>query len=238
VRPDVARAELATWPTDERYFFDKFKIHGWSHVGLVPASEVSAGVIGLSQQAFWNEYHRRELLHTLGARWGEFTDEMREGIEEKAIAGPDRWPREEDHEYEDRRDETALRVLGWLQLHGCGLSNRTVELLVTLRAARPEWRRSWEEYADHSYDVKARWVGRDTDPSALAEVPVGQILETADRRSRRDEIGSTDVAPFDGLVAQRPQRALLALSVKARQSSYPQPYWRCRATAILIPLRH
>ena len=201
-------------------------IYGWSHVGLLAASEVSAAVIGLSQRAFWNEYHRRELLHALRARWPEFPDEMRARIEARLIAGPDRWRREEDREYEDRRGETSLKILRWLQHHGSDLTRQTSELLGTLRASRPEWRASWEEHADHSYDVKARWVGRDTDPSALVQVPIGQILETADRRSQRDGIGSTDVAPFDGLVAQHPRRALLALSVKARQSSYPRSHWR------------
>jgi hypothetical protein len=69
--PAHARAEVAQWPADEEFFFDKLRTYALMNVGLFSGHECAEGILALPEQGFWNRHHRRELLHTLRARWSE-----------------------------------------------------------------------------------------------------------------------------------------------------------------------
>lgn len=147
-QPDIARDELRRWPIKDQYFFDKLRIYAWSYKSLFSATEVADGLVGLWQEGFWNEYHRRELLHTLRARWADFGLEDRRRVEARVILGPPAWVNEDSDSLEQRKLRTACTLLGWLDRHGCELSSESQKVLSALREMLPEWHASREERAD------------------------------------------------------------------------------------------
>jgi hypothetical protein len=76
-QPERARAEVGLWPKDDEFFFDKLKIYALMKPNLFSGHESAEGILALSDRAFWDNYLRRELLHTLRARWSEFPDGTR-----------------------------------------------------------------------------------------------------------------------------------------------------------------
>ena len=228
--PDVARDELRRWPSDDVYFFNKLRIYVWMRPDLVAGHEAASGILSLSEDGFWGEYHRRELLHTLRARWQDFGVGERRRIEERIGGGRYRWSGEAEEDYRLSKIHTAATMWGWLQHQGCELSDTTRELLATLRRSMAGWTPSWDQAADRSFDGRAGFVAIDSDPSELVGVSVSGILDLASRGTRRSDLEFKRHAPFDGLVARHPRRALAAVSFRARHGEYPTPFWRTLLT--------
>ena len=67
--PELLRADIALWPQEEPFFFNKLRLYAWTFGVLCSGDEVGDGLLSLSDQAFWKEYDRRELLHLLQRRW-------------------------------------------------------------------------------------------------------------------------------------------------------------------------
>jgi hypothetical protein len=224
--PDVARLEVSRWPLQEEFFFDKLRIYAGMRREVLTGEDVVSWLVSLPDARFWNVHHRRELLHTLRARWGDLSSDARAQIESRIIAGPARWRDEEDAQYHARKASTAATVLGWLESHGCQLSADARAILLELRAADPRWQPAWDEAADESFDARGGAVRTESDPSGIVEAPVGKLLDVADQHSKSRIGDFTDRDPFRGVVEQRPRRALAALSYAARQDQFPQRFWQ------------
>jgi SIR2-like domain len=224
--PEFVRKELAIWPKHDEFFFDKLKIYAWMKAKLFTGEEAASGLLGLSQEGFCNSYHRRELLHTLKARWADFSPAERAQIEGRIIAGPAQWEKEQDTDYELQKSVTSATILGWLQREGCELSADSLTRLPQLRAANARWSSSWDERADMSYDGRAGWVSTEPDPVKILDVPVSQLVKIAEEHTTRRPGEFKEYLPFRGLVEQRPFRAVAALSYEARQERFPVEFWR------------
>ena len=73
--------------------------------------------------------------------------------------------------------------------------------------------------------IKSSLVETDSDPSLIIDAPLGQIIPLA--RQHTEYVFPESVnRPFDGLVVQRPVRAVAALTHAARQGEYPAEFWR------------
>jgi hypothetical protein len=224
--PDLARAEVKRWPSDEQFFFDKLRLYAWGNPQIAFAPEVGAGVLLLSDSAFWDLYQRRELLHLLAKRWSDIDATGRERIEARILAGPSRVHEEPDPEYARRKAISAARILGWLQSHGADLGDSARQALPLLRAADPRWQASWDEHADASSDIRSGYVRVESDPAGILSAPPAEIIAKAAEHSGHAPSEFTTRDPFRGLVEQRPRRALAALSYEARRHQYPTQYWQ------------
>jgi hypothetical protein len=224
--PNTARAELQRWPSDEEFFFDKLHLYAWRNSRICSGAEVGAGVLGLSDAAFWNLYQRRELLHVLAERWNDIDAPSKERIEARILAGPSRIEEEPDAEYTRRKAISAARVLGWLQSHGAVLGDSAQQALPQLRAADPRWQPSWDNHADAASDVRAGYVQVESDPAQILSVPLGAIIAKANEHSGHALSEFTTRDPFRGLVERQPRRALAAVSYEARRQQYPTQYWQ------------
>jgi hypothetical protein len=224
--PEFARQELERWPQNDEFFFDKLKIDAWMKPELFPARDVASGLLGLSDDGFWKSHNRRELLHTLRERWSDFSKEERARIEDLIIAGPAPWKAEEEKDYKQRKSITAATILGSLQRHGCELSANTLAQLPKIRSADSRWSPSWDENADRSYDGRGGWVSTEPDPVKILDAPVSQLVKLAEDHTTRPPGEFKEYLPFQGLVEQRPFKAVAALSYEGRQGSFPTEFWQ------------
>jgi hypothetical protein len=221
----VASDEVRRWRDGEKYFFDKFRIYAWMNPALIPGREVAEGVLRLSEDAFWESSHRRELLHTLRARWGQFGNQMTRQIESRIIKGRERWQDEKMRDHQVRVRTTAATMLGWLRWQGCELSPQALRRLEQLQNQIPDWRDSWVETADYALEGRSGFVATDTTPSVLLDAPLSQIATLVEKHSREDVFAFVEYQPFRGLVQQHPRRALAALSFEMRRGNVPSHLW-------------
>jgi hypothetical protein len=221
-----ARAEIGVWPQDDEFFFDKLKIYVLMNAHLFSGHECAEGILTLSDRAFWDNYLRRELLHTLRARWGEFINEDRRLIEERILRGPDQGDQEDPTEYAPRKASAAATIFGWLTLHNCEISEDIQRELPRLREANLDWRPSWDASADHDWESRGGNVTVNTDASKIIDAPLAEVASLAEEHTTHPVGEFTEYRPFDGLVKERPLRALSALSLQARNGHYPTRLWR------------
>ncbi|WP_375157618.1 SIR2 family protein [Bradyrhizobium sp. RDT46] len=223
--PIRAHADTLLWPQTEEYFFDKLKLHVWTK-SLFSGEEVADGVLRLQEQSFWNGYNRRELLRLLKSRWNDLPQTYREQIEARIIGGPPPRSDEDPLAARTRHAGTAAAMLGWLSRSGCNLSEATMSRLPELRAQDPDWNDRWEVTADYSLDGRTGWVSVKDDPRRIIDLPIPQVIAAAEQNSTRPSMEFIEYRPFEGLVKQKPQRALAALAFEGRLGKFPVRHWQ------------
>lgn len=236
--PIRARADALLWPQTEEYFFDKLRLHAWTKP-LFSGQEITDGLREFQEQSFWNGYNRRELLHLLKSRWNDLPQGSSEQIESRIIAGSPTRPDEDPLAARKQRAGIAAGILGWLSRNGCNLSESTLNHLPELRAQDPNWNESWELTADYSLDGRTGWVSVKDDPKSIIDLPISQVIAGAEQNSTRPFLEFTEYRPFDGLVKQKPQRALAALAFEARLGRFPISHWQTALSewTTSLPLR-
>ncbi|WP_292198631.1 hypothetical protein, partial [Mesorhizobium sp.] len=170
-------------------------------------------------------YLQREILQLLSARWPDFSTQEWAAIETRTMEGRDRYKTEPEDTFRRDAAESAAVRLGWLGQHGCALSKLAQAFLEEQRR-QPGYRRVWEEHAADDRDGRAGWVERRKDASKLLDIPLNEILSWAARASGRDHETFVEHVPFEGLVRERPFRALSALAFEARRGKYPAQFWQ------------
>jgi hypothetical protein len=223
--PEAAKLETSIWPAPDRYFFDKFRVFAWKNNAIFSGTEAAGGILSLSQESLWNGYLQREVLHLLKARWVDLSPAEQALVEERVLAGRERYSSESQEDYENRNTILVGARLGWLEKNGCKLTSKAQDFLNTCRN-RSDWNTVWETTADHDMDPRSGFVERRKDAGDLGAVPLGQIISNAHERSVKDRDNFVEFVPFEGLVRERPLRALSSLSLEGRTKKFPIRYWQ------------
>ena len=195
-------------------------------VDIIASEVVASGLLGLADDGFWDPHTRRELLWTLRARWPDFSSDSRSKLEQRLLNGPNKWRSEEAEEYEHRRTQESAKCLEWIQTQGRELSDSTVDRLERLKKTIPGWGDSMTEGADQSLETRSGWIQTDTNYERLLEEPIPEVIETAGQLRKRIVGSFVNVDPFEGLVKERPRRALLAVAAEARKGKHPHVFWQ------------
>lgn len=226
MHPELIRADTALWPGEDPYFFDRLRLYVWSLDTPFAENEVGAELLALSDKTFWNTSHRRELLHLLRRRWQGLSSEKRRLLEERIVGGREKYEGESDEDYDRWSSIQSASILGWLSNQGCELSHDTKAVLPLLRSAHPDWSPEWDENADDDGIREGGWVTTDADASVLLRAPVSQVISLAQDNTRSSHDYLVDYKPFNGLVQQRPSRAVAALTLETKRGEYPEEFWR------------
>ena len=223
--PELVRVDMVQWPKEDPYFFDRLRLYVWSFDTLFSGDEVGDGLLSLSDKTFWDSSNSQVLLHLFRDRWQGFSDEKRKLIEDRIIGGREKYEGESDEHYNRWSSIQSARILGWLAIQGCDLSNATKAVLPLLRSAHPDWSPEWDEDADDDSIREGGRVTTDSDASVLLGAPVSQVISLAQENTKSSRDYLVDYKPFNGLVQQRPNRAVAALTLAAKRSEYPKEFW-------------
>lgn len=222
----AAKQEFLSWPTDDDTIFTRLRI--WASRERSTVSDVDFGqfIASLSDDAFWNSYHQRDLLLVIEDRWKKLSGASRKVIEKKLLKGPKRWRREKVTAFENRRAWSILTRIHWLQKSGCKFSSVINVQAKLLRAAVPDWKEEYGAKAADSLTGRTGWVRTNTAHEQLAETPLSQVLLQAKERSGRSDDFLIENDPFAGLAAKRPARAFAALTHAAKRENFPAWAWQ------------
>ena len=188
--------------------------------------DVAQRLLAISNEAFWEHYKRRELLMMLKARWADFSDESRSAIENRIAEGFPIPQGKDENDFAKLRATTSAVMLGWLLREGCSLTSATHQRLGELRKVDTNWSPQWDEGAASSNEGGGGIVRTVTDPSSIIQLPLDQVVPVALQESK-DPLGELrSYRPFIGLLAERPTRAVAALTCAGRRGEFPRELWR------------
>ncbi|MCE2027307.1 SIR2 family protein [Sessilibacter corallicola] len=224
--PNVLKGYVFTWRSHERYFFTKIKLFALNHPELFNSNEVAEIILNLSQEAFWDWSNKRELLFLLNDRWDEFDLSDRNTIVERLFLGPDNnedWSQEE---FTNNKIDTSCRYIKWLVLQGREFNSEDITQLDDMISSLPKWYDEWALNLLTQNNPRVRSIHTDESPEELIDVPISEVIEVAESISKRDHFSNYNKQPFDGLVKEKPRKALSVLSGQAKLGEFPEEYWR------------
>jgi hypothetical protein len=227
VNIDVAAAqhELSAWPVNDNTIFSRLRIWAYGKAELIPAQALGPALASLSDEAFWDRYHQRDLLLVLAGRWKDLLPDAQKELEARLLKGPTKWEDEDDAHYEERRAWASVDRITWLASKGCNFTFDMETEVATLRSAAPEWKLEYADKAAESLESRGGWVRTEKDYSELLNVPLSSLLNKASELTgRAGYLEERD--PFAGLSDERPVRALAALTKAAKGDEFPEWAWR------------
>lgn len=222
----AAKREFLSWPTEDDTIFARLRIWASKEKCIVSDNEFGRFISSLSDTAFWDKYHQRDLLLVIAGRWKHLNVESRKLIEQKLLIGPKRKPREKIVDLDRKRVLSILNRLQWLKNKECKLSVNTCKQMQLLRSAVPDWKEGDGKNAADSLEIKARRFITNTNYEKLTETPISRILSEAKKLSDQSDDWRMINDPFSGLAAEKPVRAFAALTYAAKQNDFPDWAWQ------------
>ena len=220
----AARREFAKWPIEDDAIFTRLRIWVAGKPDLVPDDQFGLILADMSDEAFWDDSHEWDLLHTLSARWNGLSDDIRVEIETRLLKGRSRRQQEKEEDFKKQCALSILARITWLSRRGCKQHLNLEEETDRLRELVPEWN---PEDADAVVRYWGTRIGGsiETDHSALLGIPLASVLSTARSLSGRRRRGNLFVVydPFGGLSDVRPVRAFSALRMAPDEGDFL--YW-------------
>ncbi len=222
----AAKHEFLSWPADDDTIFSRLRIWGSGKRSIVSDDGFGKMIASLSDTAFWNSYHQRDLLLVLAERWPKLKSAARKSIEQRLLKGRQRWRREKLADFEERRAWSTLERMQWLLDSGCKFSPGACKGMKLLREAALNWKPEHGAKAVESLEGRTGWVKTDTNHEGLSNTALSSLLARAKELGGRSSDFLVKNDPFAGLAAQRPARAFAALTHAAKQGDFPERAWR------------
>lgn len=222
----AAKVEFLSWTTEDDTIFARLRIWASANESIVSNNEFGQFISSLSDTAFWDRSHQRDLLLVIAGRWKKLNVESRKLIEQKLLIGPKQWSQEKIVDFGERRDRSILERIQWLQNKQCKLSASTVKQVQQLLSAVPDWKEVYSEGAADSLDARSGFVKTNTSYEELIEIPLSQILQQAEKISSRSDDWLVENDPFYGLCVEQPELAFAALTHAEKRGDFWKRAWQ------------
>lgn len=222
----AAKREFLSWTTEDDTIFARLRIWASKEKSIVSNDEFGQFISSLSNTAFWDWSHQRDLLLVIAGRWKQLNVESRKLIEQKLLIGPKQWPHEKNVDFDRRRALSILNRLQWLKNKKYKLSARTIKQMQLLRSAAPDWQEVNGESAADSLDARSGFVRTNTSYEELIEIPLSQILQQAEKISSRSDDWLVENDPFYGLCVEQPELAFAALTHAEKRGDFWKRAWQ------------
>ena len=225
----AAKNLVLGWTFDDPYFFRKLKLYALNFEVLFDIDEVYYWIIQLSEEEFWCDNNRRELLFLLKDRWSEFSEFQRHNLT-KTVLSPPFTLFSADIDNPNEIAYLHVAIYGrWLVLNGCEFPEPSLNRLNSIvKELGDIWNDNLAVNSTISrYPVYIR-MGIDEDPTPLEGLPIHNVIDEADKIARSDleNINSNVRKPFTGFVKDNPESALLALTDAKEKDQYPVVHWK------------
>jgi hypothetical protein len=222
---NAARSEFNKWPNDDDNIFARLKICATGKSELITDNEFGSTFDSISNAAFWNSGHSRDLLLTLSKRWNDLPLETTLKLGRRLIEGPSIWKNETKEKFIERKAWDTLNRINWLNEQGCKFTLDIEAVTSQLRKPIPDWKPEYAGAAARSFEGRSGWVRTETESSALLKEPIANTLTKAKELSGRLGMEFVEHDPFAGLSTERPVRSFAALRLAAKYGDFPEWAW-------------
>jgi len=223
----AANKELSVWVSKDEYLFIRLGICAAGISGLVSDQAFFTQLVNLSDELFWEYWHRSDLLHVLAQRWNTLTKVMKQTLEQRLLAGIQPSDDETTEDFNERNAFIILSRLHWLNNQGCLFTFDLAEETQRLQAYAPEWKPERANNAAESWGIRT-WTGRRAPDESCAELlteDLANILSKAEELASRKSDFRVDKEPYSGFCKARPRRSFSALTIAAKQENFPRWDW-------------
>ena len=224
LNPKLAIAHVTLWDEGDSYFFRKFKLYALSKPNLFGANDAARIICSFNQETFWDINVVRELLFTLVDRWIDFSDEKKEALARRIVAGPDRMNHWSEEEYPTIRDRFAAKYGRYLQLNKCDLPDTLAMNLANIIAGIPDWTDDLSKSMVIEYSVHDKLIEKDMTSRDLVDLPINKVVDRVKINPPRITLDQKKMS-FTGFVKKKPNKALSSLSIAAMNGDYPAELW-------------
>jgi len=224
--PDVARAVATRWRTSEHLLLRRMWLHTLS-TPTVDGAAVAEGLAAVTDDDFWTNDARRELMRLLVERWDDLTPDARAAVEARIVAGiPPELLTLEGDILRDHTDHQTFTRLERLINAGRTLTQPTLDALAAIRARHPQWIPGDGDRDDFGIWSSGAMVttGPQGNPQLLDGVGPDDLVARATEIAERDRMRQSDI--WRSLCNAEPMRALAALEAGIA-AGRAEPYeWR------------
>lgn len=222
---DAARAELAAWSGDDEVAV-RLRIWAAGEGDLQAPEAAATTLLAINQDSFWDNYHQRDLMLSIKARWGEFTPDTRSALEQRILTGRSPWRNEDAEEARSGAAWSSIQRLQWLADEGCALTLDWAGEKARLMAIAPDWQDVSTGHAAASMEGKGGWIETKPDADDIVGLPPGKVLQAArDIAAQRDFSSFVVRRPLEGLAKQAPLTFLRALVLAKRAGDFQAHDW-------------
>lgn len=223
--PEAVQKELALCPTNDGKIFDKLRCWALGRANLVPSSQLRSTLDAISNSAFWKFEYQNDLLLSICERWNCLNDETKDYLEERILRGPEKRETEQYQPYFERSAYQILERVEWLGSQDCEFKEHSYDFISELKLYLQKWDSSIAENAIRNGGPQAGIVTTDEDCTELFDVPLSELLSTAQAMAGRKFGHLVEANPFLGLSNQRPVRAFAALRLSYKLGEVPAWAW-------------
>ena len=214
LNPEAAKDIAEKWSFSDQYFFRKLKLFALNHSSLFSIDEVSHWITQLSEEEFWCENNRRELLFLLKDRWVEFSEPQKQDIVDKLLSPPYGLV----DQGEDKSGDLArFRVATygcWLVSQKCKFPEKSVKKLNVTVESVSDWKESYVKDTAMIYG-----------PEYIRGASGRSPLISWDDASK-EFVNAGLVEEFDNLIESDIENALSGLTDAKKENLFPLNHWK------------
>ena len=214
LNPAAAKDIAEKWTFSERYFFRKLKLFALNHNSLFDIDEVAYWVGQLSEEEFWCENNRRELLFLLGDRWDEFSRQQRQHIIDRLLSPPYSLVDQGEDESDDSARFRAATYGCWLASQKCEFPEKSMKQLNGIVESVSDWKESY-----------VRDTAMICGPMYIRGAPV-QSSQVSWNDNSKEFVNVGSIGEFDNLIEYDIKNALLELANAKKENLYPINHWK------------
>lgn len=218
--------EFEVWPKSDTNVFERLRILVAGSTGILTPAKAGDFLSSVSQDIFWDRYHKGDIVNSIRLRWSEFSPSTKKKIEKRILDGAKRWNNENDEEYKMRNARYTLDVLQWLLDKNCKFDIDYAKTIRRLRKKCPTWEKSFSINIDKNEELTIERGSVDNESLSMGGDMAKFYLLTTLSDSEKEIVDVDDIIEFIRMCEKRPSKAFRMIAASARQGEYFEWMWR------------
>ena len=214
LNPVAAKGIAEKWQYSDRYFFRKLKLFALNHDSLFDIDEVAYWIGQLSEEEYWCENNRRELLFLLKDRWAEFSIQQRQDIVDRLLSPPYSLVDQGEDESGDLARFRSATYGCWLASQKCEIPEKSIKQLNRIVQSVNDWKESYVKDTAMIYGPEYIRGASGRSPQVSWDDVSKEFVEAG------------SVGKFDSLIGNQIEDALSELTDAKKENLYPLNHWK------------
>ena len=226
VSHERCKDEFETWPKSDTNVFERLRILVAGSTKILTPEKAGDILSGVSQDIFWDRYHRGDIINSIKLRWSEFSPSTKKKIEKRILDGDIKWNNEDEEEYKRRSAQYTLDMLQWLLEANCKFDIDYATTIRKLRKKCPTWDKSLSSNIDKNEEFTIERGSVDNMSLSMGGDVAKFYLLTTLSESEKEIVDVDDIIEFIRVCEKRPSVAFRMIASSASRGEYFEWMWR------------